>query len=123
MASNKLVQKQLRTLIPSMSEKDLRRVFEAFRETIGDSIQYMCKEISYKCYEGTLSIRGKKASGYGRNDQEAYTHAIKNLLEMLVEEDDLLFVLRHCIKKSKSLANQRANRRRKATRRTWLARA
>jgi hypothetical protein len=32
------------------------------------------------CYEGVLTMKGKKASGYGRTEQEAYCNVIKNLL-------------------------------------------
>ena len=43
-------------------------------------MQYSCKEMSYKCFECNLGISGKKASGYGRCDQEAYCNSIKNIL-------------------------------------------
>ena len=121
-ANSKLLQKQLRTLLPSLAEKELRRVFEAFKEAVGDAGQYCCKEISYKCYEGTLGIRGKRASGYGRNEQEAYCHAVKNLLEVLAEEEELLQVLRHCVKRGECMFIQWASRR-SPTRKTSPGRA
>jgi hypothetical protein len=46
----------------------------------------MRKEISYKCFEATWILPIAKATGYGRTETEAYKNALKNLLELLMED-------------------------------------
>ena len=118
-SSSKLIQKQVKTIISSMLEKDLKRTFDCFRDAVRDLIDYSSKEISYKCFEASLLIRNKKASGYGRNDQEAYANAIRNLFEVLIEEEDMMVIIKQSIKKGISVVTQPLTpMRRRAARRT-----
>lgn len=98
MDSLKLVQKQMKTLIPSMSESDLKRITKHLENVLREEFLYTSKELSYKCYEGIYTFKNKKATGYGRTDQDAHLNAIKNLMEILVEEDDIVFILKHQIR-------------------------
>lgn len=54
--------------------------------------------ISYKCYESTYICNGIKADGYGRNEKEASINCIRNLLEMLLEDDRIVQIFKDCLK-------------------------
>jgi hypothetical protein len=73
-----------------MGDGDLVSLFLEFVQTHRMDYDKHHKEISYKCYEATWQLHVAKATGYGRTEAEAYKNALKNLLELLME--DALYV-------------------------------
>lgn len=84
--STKLLQQNVKTLLSSVGDRDIRRVVERYLEATGDQLDKSCHEISYKCYEASACIRNRRANGFGRNEQEAQLNSLKNLLELLMED-------------------------------------
>ena len=105
-SNNRPLQKQLKTLISSMPEKDLKSLFNTLRQTLGIYIECTCKEISYKCFEASFSGKNKAASGYGRNDQEAICNGIRNFLEVLIDDEDMCMIIKLSLKKGTEMSTQ-----------------
>ena len=75
-----------KAVIQGLEDSELIRLFLDFIATHRLHYEKIRKEISYKCYEATWILPIAKATGYGRTETEAYKNALKNLLELLMED-------------------------------------
>lgn len=64
----KLMQQQIKTILASLADKDIRKIIDRYLDLTGERIEKTCHEISYKCYEASSTIRNKRANGFGRNE-------------------------------------------------------
>ncbi len=75
-----------KTIIQGLEDSQLIKIFLDFVASHRLNYEKNKKEISYKCYEATWVLPVAKATGYGRTETEAYKNALKNLLELLMED-------------------------------------
>ena len=75
-----------KTLIQNLNDSEMIRIFLEFVQAFHLNYEKVDKEISYKCHEATWILSTTKATGYGRTQPEAYKHALRNLLEIIVED-------------------------------------
>lgn len=75
-----------KSLLHNLDDAQLLRLFLDFTNAHRLPHEKTRKEISYKCHEATWTLPVAKATGYGRNEAEAYKNALKNLLELLMED-------------------------------------
>jgi hypothetical protein len=62
------MQQQVKTLLASLADKDIRRIVDRYLEATGEKLEKSCHEISYKCYEASSAVRNRRANGFGRNE-------------------------------------------------------
>jgi hypothetical protein len=75
-----------KAVLQGLEDSELIRIFLDFVSANRLNYEKHRKEISYKCYEATWVLPVAKATGYGRTETEAYKNALKNLLELLMED-------------------------------------
>ncbi|KAL4469656.1 hypothetical protein ABPG72_013421 [Tetrahymena utriculariae] len=97
--NNKILSQPLLSIISTLNEDDLLKVFNSFISYSEFSIEKNCKITSYKCYESVYVCNGKKATGFGRNEKEANANCIRNLIQLLLSDDKVTKVFRDCLKK------------------------
>ncbi|EAR83029.1 hypothetical protein TTHERM_01027550 (macronuclear) [Tetrahymena thermophila SB210] len=97
--NNKILSQPLLSIISTLNEDDLLRVFNSFISYSEFSIEKNCKITSYKCYESVYVCNGKKATGFGRNEKEANVNCIRNLIQLLLSDDKVTKIFRDCLKK------------------------
>jgi len=97
---SKLLQQNVKALVASVGDRDVRRLLDRYLEATGEQLDRTCHEISYKCYEASSAVRNRRANGFGRNENEAQLNSLKNLLELLTEDERALAVIKDCIRKS-----------------------
>jgi len=102
---SKLLQQNVKALLASVGDRDVRRLIDHYLEAAGEQLEKSCHEISYKCYEASSSVRNRRANGFGRNENEAQLNSLKNLLELLMEDERALAVIKDCIRKSTIIAS------------------
>lgn len=98
----------MKGLLASVGDRDVRRLVERYLEVTGDRLEQSCLEISYKCYEASSAVRSRRANGFGRNENEAQLNSLKNLLELLAEDDRFLAVAKEVVRRS-TASNHAAN--------------
>jgi|JI6StandDraft_1071083.scaffolds.fasta_scaffold01882_12 hypothetical protein len=47
---SKLLQQNIKTLLASVGDRDVRRIVDRYLEATGEQLDRSCHEISYKCY-------------------------------------------------------------------------
>lgn len=75
-----------KSVLQTLEDAQLIRLFLDFVANYRLNYHKQRKEISYKCFEATWMLPIAKATGYGRTETEAYKNALKNLLELLMED-------------------------------------
>lgn len=75
-----------KSIVQSLEDSELIKIFLDFVQDHRLQYEKFHKEISYKCYEATWMLNIAKATGYGRTETEAYKNALKNLLELIMED-------------------------------------
>ena len=96
-----------KTAIQALEDSELIHIFLDFVSTFKLQYEKQKKEISYKCFEATWSLLMAKATGYGRTENEAYKNALKNLLELLMEDSAYVEYFAGVLKPNKSNAQER----------------
>ncbi|KAL4427390.1 hypothetical protein ABPG74_009662 [Tetrahymena malaccensis] len=118
--NNKILSQPLLSIISTLNEDDLLKVFNSFISYSEFSIEKNCKITSYKwqnifnqpddlknyfkflnyqSYESVYVCNGKKATGFGRNEKEANVNCIRNLIQLLLSDDKVTKIFRDCLKK------------------------
>jgi hypothetical protein len=77
---------QLRTQLSQLNDIELFRVLDKYLSVTNARLEKSTKEISYKCFECQCKVKNKSAVGFGRNESETLVNAVRNLMEMLVED-------------------------------------
>jgi len=57
------------------------------------------RQISFNCYESVCEFRTKVVNGYGKNSNEAFVNGIRNLVDLLLEDEKYQLIMRDCLKK------------------------
>lgn len=78
---------QVRTALASLNQTELFRVLDGYLELSSARLEKSNKEISIKCFECGVKVKNKTAIGFGRNEVEALTNAVRNLMEAFVDDD------------------------------------
>lgn len=88
---------QIRTALASLNQVELFQVLDGYLAVSASRLEKTTKEISIKCFECSVKVKNKTAVGFGRNEAEALTNSVRNLMEALVDDDKTFGLLRTAI--------------------------